>query len=326
MEWEEKIKGIAERAVSRAEILPLLNVLVRNPGLSSWNLLMVYSQNPSARYVCGRKAWEAAGRHVKEDVEGVTLLFPKFGLEKGVVEVSFQAVKGYGLEETEGKGLWMPPGDVSFADRITEKTGAVWVLADEDGLQEGHRQGYYDSEMNVFYLAKNCAAEQVPKAALGMYIDYCLFHKGEADPLLRLAVSYVLFEHYHFRHTMVGALFGKLSKYSPEEKLGFLCRVRRIVVGVMGDMEGAFLGFDDVAFLNEFLVSPDKDRIWGVLENAGMGHCGGEITEELLILREKLVHAGEGCIRGLYERRKTQRLFSCPPIRLDGTQGSGKEW
>ena len=65
MEWEEKIKGIAERVVSRAEILPLLNVLVRNPGLSSWNLLMVYSQNPSARYVCGRKAWEAAGRYVK---------------------------------------------------------------------------------------------------------------------------------------------------------------------------------------------------------------------------------------------------------------------
>lgn len=326
MEWEEKIKEIAERAVSRAEILPLLDVLVGNVGLSSWNLLLVYSRNPSARYVCGKKAWETAGRYVKEAAESITLLFPKFCLENGAVEVSFQAVRGYGLESTEGKALRMPPGEVSFADRITEKTGAVWELVDADRLQEGYGQGHYDAERNVFYLAKNCGAERVPKTALGMYIDYCLLRDGEADPFLRLAVSYVLFEHFQFRHTVVGALFGKLTKYSPEEKLGFLCRVRRIAVKIMGDMEGEVLGFNDVAFLNAFLVSPDKDRICGVLESADMGNCGEELSGELLTLKGKLVHAGVGCIRELYERRRTQRLFSCPPIRLDGLQGSGKEW
>jgi hypothetical protein len=139
-------------------------------------------------------------------------------------------------------------------------------------------------------------------------------------------VSYVLFQHFRFRHTVVGALFGKLTKYSPEEKLGFLCRVRWIAVKIMGDMEGDVLGFNDVAFLNAFLVSPDKDRICGVLESADTGNCGDELSGELLVLRGKLVRVGEGCIRELYEWRRTQRLFSCPPIRLDGLQGSGKEW
>ena len=326
MEWEEKIKETAGRAVSRAEILSLLDVLVGNPGLSSWNLLMVYSQNPSARYVCGRKAWEAVGRYVREDAESIALLFPKFRLENGAVEVSFQAVRGYGLESTEGKALRMSPGKVSFADRITEKTGAVWELVGADRQQEGYRQGYYDAGRNVFCLAKDCGAGQVPKAALGLYIDYCLFREGEADPLLRFAVSYVLFEHFRFRHTVVGALFGRLTKYSPEEKLDFLCRVRRVAVKIMGDMEGEVLGFNDVAFLNVFLVSPDKDRICGVLERVGTGNCGEELSGELLVLREKLVHAGEGCIRELYERRRTQGLFSCPPVRLEELQDSGKEW
>lgn len=326
MDWEEKIREIAERAVSREEILSLLKVLVGNPGLSSRNLFMVYSQNPSARYVCGRNAWEAAGRYVKEDAEGITLLFPQFCLEDGVVKVSFQAVRGYGLESTEGRELWMPSGEVPFADRITEKTGAAWELVDDDKLQEGSRRGYYDAERNVFCLARDCGAGQVPQAALGMYMDYCLLHEGESDPLLRFAVSYVLSEHYHFRHTVVGALFGKLAGYSLEEKLGFLCRVRRIAVKIMGDLEGEVLGFHEVAFLNAFLAAPYRDRICGVLERADVGNCGEELFGELLGLKEKLSHAGEGCIRGLYERRRTKKLFSCPPVRMDGLQGSGKEW
>ena len=320
---EETVREIADQAVSREGILSLLNVFVNNPGLSAWNLLMVYSQNLSARYVCGRKAWEAAGRYVKEGAEGITLLFPKFTWGNGRLEASFQEVTAYGLEDTEGVDFRMPQGKVPFADRITRKTGAAWELTDRDRLQDGH--GYYDAGMDVFYLPKGCGEEQASKMALGMYIDYCLLKEGEAEPLLKFAVSYVLFEHFHFRHTVVGALFGRLAKYPLEEKISFLRRVRRIAVGIMGDMEGEALGFDEVAFLNEFLVSPEKDRICGILEGADLAQCEGELAGELITLREKLKSAGEGCIRGLYERRMSRCLFSCPPVRLDGLRGSGKE-
>ena len=58
---ESKVMSVVETAASKEGILNFLNVLVNNPHLSFLNLLLVYEQKPTAKMVCGRKAWEQMG-------------------------------------------------------------------------------------------------------------------------------------------------------------------------------------------------------------------------------------------------------------------------
>lgn len=53
-----------------------------------------------------------------------------------------------------------------------------------------------------------------------MYIDCVLGNVGIQDRLVKLAVSFVVYERVGIKHTIVGALFGKAGKLTPDEKMG----------------------------------------------------------------------------------------------------------
>lgn len=110
---------------------------------------------------------------------------------------------------------------VSFADRITQLTGATWEVISEDGFRDTLAQDFYDEKENLFYLLRNCAKEQREQVVLELYIDYILTGLGLEDKLLKMAVMYVLNEHYGFKNTVISALFGRLGKYTDGEKSMF---------------------------------------------------------------------------------------------------------
>lgn len=72
---EGRAMDVVDIASSKDGILTFLNVLVNNPQLSFLNLLLVYEQKPTAKMVCGRKAWEHMGYMFCKDAEPIKLFF-----------------------------------------------------------------------------------------------------------------------------------------------------------------------------------------------------------------------------------------------------------
>ena len=326
MEWERRVREAARRAVCREEILSLLKVVVSNPGLGCSNVLLVYDKSPDARFVCGRSAWKGMERTVREDADGIMLILPKICRVDGRYILSYLAVRAYGVEETFGRELPVKPQCPSFADRITQRTGATWEIVSADGMQGSVGRGYYDAAQHVFYLVKGCSGEQLAKESLSLYVDYCMLQEGEADRLLSLAVSYVLFEYFQIKHTVVGALFNKLAGVSVEDRMLFLGRVCKMVERILADLEGSVLNFNETAILNDLLVTGEKEEICRLLGQVERDLAGTAAEQEVLGLKEKLSHTRPGCIKRLYELRAGRKLFSYPPVVLEIEQGKAGGW
>lgn len=257
---ENRAMDVVDIVASKDGILTFLNVLVNNPQLSFLNLLLVYDQKPTAKMVCGRRAWEYMGHMVCKDSEPIKLFFPNItktvSANKTTYNVEYQTVSCFDLDSTQGNWSIDKKKTVSFADRITQLTGATWEVISEDGSRETLAQGFYNEKENIFYLSRNCAKEQTEQVVLELYIDYILTGLGLEDKLLKMAVMYVLNEHYGFMNTVISALFGRLGKYTADEKSMFL----RNVQSVFDDMDGISLSFNDTAFINELLVSDRQEQ------------------------------------------------------------------
>lgn len=172
MEWEKQISEIAQGAVCRSSILSLLRVAALNPGLDYRNVLLVFNRNPQASCVCGRMAWEGMGRVVKEGAEGVMLALPKIQYVDGKYILKIFSVKGYGVEDTAGRDIFVETQIHNFADKITQRTGAVWEMVGSDAMGDRAGRGYYDAGQHVFYLVKGSAGEQLARDCLDLYVDY----------------------------------------------------------------------------------------------------------------------------------------------------------
>ena len=307
-----RAKAMAERAASREEILPFLRVCAANSNLSLLNQLLVYEQCPGAKTVCGKFAWKQLGRTVKEDAVSVQILLPDLSPEK---VVGYRVVNVYDYDSTEGASMSEQSRKPGFADRITQITGATWEIVPEAAMKGGLDRGYYDGEKHIFYLAEQGAGQQ-EQTILGLYVDYVMDSRKHKDMLVKLAVSFLLYERYGLKHTIVSALFGKLGKMAAEEKWAFLEYVWCTYKKILDDLEGHTLDFNETAFVNSLLVSSEPNVVNRAFEQAAEKASSEDLREELLVLKEKLLQTREGYLEELYRKRCQRQLFSFPPVAL----------
>lgn len=323
MDWEKTISEIVQVAVCRGSILSLLRVAALNPGLDYRNVLLVFNRNPQASCVCGRMAWEGMGRVVKEGAEGVVLALPKIQYVDGKYILKIYSVKGYGVEDTYGRDISVEPQIHNLADRITQKTGAVWELVGSDAIGDRAGRGYYDAGQHVFYLVKGSAGEQLARDCLGLYVDYCMMQEGETDSLIKYAVFYLLFEHFRLKHTVIGALFKKLGEGSLEERMVFFQRVCSMRDNILSDLEGDILNFNETAILNDIMVTDRKEELLILLGRAGNDLAGTVVEKDISGLREKISCARPGGIERVYRLRTEKKLYSYPSVILE-TEAGGR--
>lgn len=318
---ESKAMSVVETAASKEGILNFLNVLVNNPHLSFLNLLLVYEQKPTAKMMCGRKAWEQMGHTVCYEAEPIKLLFPHIkemmSADKSVYHVEYRDVSCFDLDSTQGSNSVSKKKQIIFADRITQLTGATWELISEEALRDALVQGFYDEKENIFYLSRNCTTEQQEQVALELYIDYVLAGHGLEDKLLKMAVTYVMNEHYHLKNTIISALFGRLGKFTVDEKSMFLRNVQRVSKQIMDDLDGITLSFNETAFINELLISDGQEDIVKELDYVMDSVDDVHLKEELYALKEKLVRTTPACVAKLYKMKCERKLFTYPSVYLE---------
>lgn len=309
-----RAKEIADKVTTREELLPFLRVCVENMHLSLTNLLLVYEQNPEAKAVCGRAAWEQLGREVKENAVPIRILFPKFNSEQ---DVEYHAVTVFDYDGTEGKALKTRNGKIAFADRITQRTKATWELVPEAALKDHLDKGFYDKERNTFCMSEVCTGEQQEIIVLGLYIDYVFANMGIQDRLVKMTVSFVVYERFGLKHTIVGALFGKIGKFTSDEKWDFLKSVWQLSKTVLDDLEGHSLTFNEIAIINSLLTTDALEDVQRIMEQAAEVVRDEELSKELKLLKDKLVRTSKGCLTELYRKRCQKQLFTYPPVMLE---------
>ena len=320
---ERKARNIAESAVTRDNILPLLKVCAANIGLSYLNQLLIFNQKSNAEAVCGRKAWNHLGRKIKDDAVPVQILFPRFRKEidtdsftKAEYRAEYVAVNVFDFSSTEGREYHAERKKVIFSDRITQITGITWELVGSEALEEALEYGMFDRERKVFCLLDNCTEEQRDRTIISLYIDYVMDMSKIDDKLLKLAVSYVVYEYLGMKHMIVRALFGRLEKMETEEKLGFLKHVLRFSKRVIDDLESNILSFNETAFINELLVTDDKDVMYLQFQQIEVSLEHDELREELEYLALRLKNSKDGYLTWLLEQKCQKTLFSYPPPLL----------
>lgn len=318
---ESKAMSVVETAASKEGILNFLNVLVNNPHLSFLNLLLVYEQKPTAKMVCGRKAWEQMGHMVCDEAEPIKLLFPHIkemmSADKSVYHVEYRDVNCFDLDSTQGSNSVGKKKQIIFADRITQLTGATWELISEEALRDTLVQGFYDEKENIFYLSRNCTTEQQEQVVLELYIDYVLAGVGLEDKLLKMAVTYVMNEYYHLKNTIISALFGRFGKYTTDEKSMFLRNVQKVSKQIIDDLDGIALSFNETAFINDLLLSDSPENIVKELSCVLDSIEDVHLKEELCVLKEKLVRTTPDCVAKLYKMKCERQLFTYPPVYLE---------
>ena len=74
------------RTITECEnILTYLDVISSNPSLSYLNHLLLFAQGKRTEVVCGRGAWEAMGRKIKENAQMLHIIYPAIVItEEGV--------------------------------------------------------------------------------------------------------------------------------------------------------------------------------------------------------------------------------------------------
>ena len=315
-DFQKEANMIAQKAASREGIIAFLKICSENPTLSLPNLLLVYEQCPSAGTVCGKAAWEQLGRKIKTEAVPVKILYPVITPE----EIHYCTVSVYDYANTTGEELQREPGEIAWADRIALITGATWELVSEEALQGGMERGWYDREKNVFYLSRSCVGKQQNQTIIGLYIEYALWALGIEDRLVKLAVTFVVYEQLGFRAVIARTLFGKLEKLSTDEKREFLQRVWCVSKRVMDDLTGCKLGFEEVAYINSLLVSEEPEEIRQIFEQAAGQIVNEEVREDLLLLGEKLLKVKPECLAEIYRKRCQKQLFTYPPMVLEFTE------
>ena len=143
------------------------------------------------------------------------------------------------------------------------------------------------------------------------------FELVSENPLVRIAVRFIVFENFGIKHTIVKALFGKLQRMSRDEKYAFIQEVILKSRKILDDLEGWRLSFNETAFLNSLLVSSDRTENACILDMAARSTENEEWKEELILLREKLMRTKMECLAELFQRKCQKRLFSFPPVKLE---------
>jgi len=311
---EKRAREVTEKAVSREGLLPFLRVCAANKHLSLLNQLLVYEQNPAAKAVCGKAAWGQLGCSVKAEAVPIRILLPEI---KPGQDVKYRVVNVYDYDSTDGMEQTEKKRKIAYADRITLLTGATWEMVPEAAMKDSLDRGFYDSERNIFYLSETCSGEQQEQTILGLYIDCVLGSVGIQDRLVKLAVSFVVYERFRIKHTIVGALFGKVGRLTVDEKWEFLKRICCISKRVLDDMEGCTLNFNEIAFANSLLTTDKPEEMERIFAQAADLISNVELKEEVLQLKEKLAKASAGYLTELYKKRCGMQLFTYPPVTLE---------
>lgn len=342
------------RTITECEnILTYLDVISSNPSLSYLNHLLLFAQGKRAEVVCGRGAWEAMGRKIKENAQMLHIIYPAIVITEGGVpykeldkdvidietgiqfmikqtqfDIRYLVMGAYAYSDTDGKEIEKATHSINFMDRIAVITQSTMEIVDK-AFPLG-QMGEYDTETDIFYISKKCPDEKRNEVLVSIFIDYLMYDNKNNDKQLKLAVKYVVLKYFGYDISNINPkIFGLLRKRGNEELIIFCRELQYFSWKAINELqEIPTLNFDETAFVNELVCSDRKDDLYCLFDNviASIDYAdpyglNDDIKEELVDLRHKISLLDNENIQEMYIQKQRSKIFTYPatPIRYDLT-------
>lgn len=347
----KELKANVRTIIEKENILTYLDIVASNPSLSYLNHMLLFAQGKRAEVVCGRGAWEAMGRSIKEDATMLHIIYPAivvteegipykeedkdiFDEETGIqfmirqtkFDIRYLIMGAYAFSDTEGKEVTETPCTINFLDRIATITELTPEIVDKNFPFSIY--GEYNAETKTFFLSKNCPDQKEKETLLFIYIDYLMDEEKNTDKELKMCTKYVVLKYFGCDITKINsALFGFLKKRTSEELVLFLRELQFFAWKVINELqEIPTLNFDETAFINELLYLDRKDDLYCLFDHviasidyADPNGLNDDMKEELACLRQKISLLDEDNIQEMYIQKQRNQIFTYPatPIRYD---------
>ena len=345
------LKANIRNVIQNENILTYLNIIASNPSLSYLNHMLLFAQGKRAEVVCGRGAWEAMGRTIKEDATMLHIIYPaiviteegmpykendkfvrdeetdiQFMIKQSKFDIRYLVMGAYAYGDTDGKEIEERPTLEHILDRIATITELTPEVTDKPFPLL--KMGEYDAETKRFFLSKNCPSEKENETLLSIFIDYMMDEHKNTDKELKLGIKYVVLKYFGYDITNINPkLFGLLRKRTDEELVLFCRELQFFSWKAINELqEIPTLNFDETAFVNELLYSDRKDDLYCLFDNviASIDYADPEglnddIKEELVNLRHKISLLDADNIQEMYIQKQRNQIFTYPatPIRYD---------
>ena len=275
------------------------------------------------------------GRTVRDDATPIILYLPEITAEAGEGSTAAGNMALHGMECTEEDAVYwavykpvnvfdvrMTDGnDVAKPERpaIMEKvlgyTGAVSEVIEREALRNPFVHGLYDRRHNTIFLEKGLDLAGQEAAMAVVLIGIVFEELGVADPLLEMAVRYVVLGRYGLDSQVNEALFVKLDSYDKEQKQAFLVGLNRMVLEVVRRIDGQGLLFEETAFVNCLFTDDDRGGIVCRCMKAAENAEDEMLSDGLRRFGEKLLYADDGEVKRLYRMRMEGRIVTYPVVR-----------
>jgi len=213
----EKLKEAYAEFEGEEEWKKYLDFSARFKGYSMNNTVMIYKQNPEARYVKGYKAWQKLDRTVRKGETGIRIFAPL--IRKAKEPDTKDEIKGYrvatvfDLSQTEGdetqlpvllKGLEAKQDYTELLDQLLRKVDIPVVMEDLKYTKHG---SYLINEKKIRLNSERSALQKVKT----------LFHE--------------LAHHYHLNETQEKERTRKQKEFVAESTAYLLCAMHGIDTG-----------------------------------------------------------------------------------------------
>lgn len=342
------IRQVANTVVSQDHIMQYLNVVANNIHMSVLNQAMIYFQNPAAKMVCGKEAWNKMGRAIRPNAAPIVLFLPDIKMIKPTAdgklpdpdaEATFPViymenaryvneyipVNAFNVADTTGA----PPPEHEFnydtiMDNVLRLTNATCQYAKH--LHHGSSAlGEYDKQNNIFYLSDKLSdlnneenKRDTKKAMLSAYLEYIFDTYSINDKLLKYAILHVLSSYYGFSEYEIKEItFKKLDQRSESEKIAFLSMLQFFTSNIVQDFDGYYLSFDETALVNNMLYTKDFSKVNNLFHQVARYVNDDLLRNEILNLRIKLSRMEEEQLTALYTKRNDEEIYTYPPCKIN---------
>lgn len=334
------MERVADGAVCKEKILSYLDMVKKNVYLSAMNQSLLYFQDPTASAVCGKAAWEGAGRIVRDDATPVILYLPEIavGAETGDGRVEnvgggdsdgaagksgyraeYRPVNVFDIRATEGDGVAEPERPM-IIERVLAYSGATSEVIEREALLDPFAHGFYDRRLNVIFLERGLDLAGQEAAMAAVLIGMVFEELEIADPLLEMAVRYAVLGRYGLDAQVSKALFVKLDSYDKEQRQAFLIGLSQVVLEVVQRIEGRGLMFEETAFVNCLFTDDDKGGIVYRCMRAAENAEDEMLSDGLRRFGEKVLYADDAEVRRLFRMRMERKVVTYPVVRW------GSDW
>lgn len=343
------ITNVVKQAFTEDNYFKLLDIIKENVTMSALNQALIYLQEPDAGLVCSKSAWQTFNRAVNEDAKPIVVYFPSISItdeannpEFDLSEMNYNDTIEY-LMDSDYDNNYVPVNVFSvyntvgndipeyklpdnFIDIILKITQVVPEFVGSDVL--GVNKGVYDKEENAFYISEDIdiateyGKDEYTKLLLKLYIDYVLMNYSlDKDPTLSFSIQYILYERYHIKHNIAEPLFVKLFSENVNYKYNYFITLQFLISGIIQDIEGAFLNFNETAIVNSCLFNGNMPDVWALFDRLEESIDDELLKEDITILRSKLSRIPNAELETLYKIKSSKKLYSFPPycINVDTT-------